>query len=107
MSDQAANVKVNILGNDYTIKGQANEDYIQELAHYVNEKMWEIAETTNLSNQLKISILAAVNLADEIFRLRAGLKETKRGGDQSSEAASIAPEAIAGLIAHIDAALKE
>lgn len=104
-------VKVTIFGNDYTIRGEADENYIQQLAAYVNDKMNEIAGGTNLSNSLKISILAAINLADEVFRLR----KTQHDSSQSpqsvalplDEPSGIAPEAITALSAHIEAALNQ
>lgn len=108
MSEDRHIVKVNIFGNEYTIRGAADEQYIQELARYVDNKMKEIAQSTNLNIPLKISILAAINLADEIFSLRAH-REDKKTSEESPAANTsyIATEAVTALAAHIAAALKE
>jgi cell division protein ZapA len=114
MSEERLGVKVNIFGNEYTIRGEAKEDYIQTLARYVDEKMKEVSQGAQLNSPLKISILAAINLVDEIFRLRMHLSDAPAASlsqESSSPSplpgSSIAPEAISALSAHIDAALKE
>ncbi len=99
-------VKVTILGNEYTIRGEADEAYIQKLAAYVNGKMNEIGSRSNVAQPLKISILTAINLADEVFRLRAQRPENEIDLPLG-QPSGIAPEAIAALSAHIDAVLNE
>ncbi len=111
MSEERPPIKVTIFGSDYTIRGEADHDYIQKLASYVDSRMKEIGQGTNLNNPLKISILAAINLADEIFRLRSR-KQSKPSDASSNQeellaTGSIAPEVIKALAAHIEAALQE
>jgi cell division protein ZapA len=100
--DERHSVRVTIFGNDYTIRGEANAEYILELARYVDEKMREIAGSAGVGVPLKVSILAAINLADEVFRLRAN-----RSAPVAESGVALAPEALSALIQHIDAALKE
>jgi len=69
-------VRVNIYGDEYPIKGQANEEYIHGLASYVDGKMREIAERVPPRDKLKVAILAAVNIASELFEQRG-----ERGSD--------------------------
>ena len=61
---------VKILGNEYTIRSEAKETYIQEIAEYVNSKMQEISSSLSTSKPLQIAVLAAVHIADELFRLK-------------------------------------
>ena len=63
-------VKVNIFGTDYPIRGESNVEYIQEIADFVNEKMNEIDSTLSIKSSLKVAILAALNIADELFQER-------------------------------------
>jgi len=104
MSEMHSTVKVSILGNEYTIKGEADDTYIQELARYVDQKMREISQNTNLATPLKISILTAINLADEIFRLRTKHAQKELELNNNS---SLAPEALSALISHIETALND
>ncbi len=63
-------VEISILGQKYTIKGDAHEDYIKNLAAYVEEKLQEIHAGNPNITPLKASILASLNIADELHKLR-------------------------------------
>ena len=70
MSNDSKNLTVNIYGQEYVLRSTANQDYINNIADYVNSKMKEI-EGTGLdasSQQLKIAVLSAMNIADELFQ---------------------------------------
>ena len=61
-------VKVNILGQDYVVRSAAGQKYLERVAKYVNEKMEEIkASGIDDSQQLRIAILAAMNITDELL----------------------------------------
>ena len=64
-------VETYILGQKYTIKGEASDEHIQKLVAYVNEKIVEIHEKAPNTAPIKISILAAISIADELQRLKA------------------------------------
>jgi cell division protein ZapA len=63
-------VEINILGQHYTIKGDASEEHIKRLAAYVDEKLKEIHAANPNITPLKASILASLNIAEELYRLR-------------------------------------
>jgi len=63
-------VKVNIFGTEYPIKGDSDVDYIQDVASYVNNKMIEIEKSLTVKSLLKVAILAALNIADELYKER-------------------------------------
>ena len=70
MSEESKNITVNIYGQDYVLKSAADDEYINKIAEYVNSKMKEI-ESSGLdanSQQLKIAVLSAMNIADEFFQ---------------------------------------
>jgi cell division protein ZapA len=69
-------ITVNIFGNEYTIKGVAEPDYIMTLANYLNNKMAEVQESTGLKDVKKIAILAAINISDELFEAKKSIKES-------------------------------
>ena len=69
-------VKVNILGQDYVVRSAAGQKYLEQVAEYVNNKMEEIkASGIDDSQQLRIAVLAAMNITDELFTYR---KEKKK-----------------------------
>lgn len=61
-------IEVIILGQRYTIKGDADEAYIKKLAEFVDGKMKEVLEAAPNTSPLKASILAALNIADELHK---------------------------------------
>jgi cell division protein ZapA len=63
-------VEVNILGHEYTVKTDADVEYIQEIANYVDKKMSEIVRNTKTVSTLNVAILAALNIADDFFKER-------------------------------------
>ena len=62
--------KVIIFNQEYKIKSTAPDEYIQEIANLVNNKMVEVKKSglANENQQLRIAILAAMNIADEFLQ---------------------------------------
>jgi len=67
-----APTKVQIFGQSYSIAGELEPGYVQELAAYVDEKMRAIADATSTVDTQKAAVLAALAIADE---LHSGLRE--------------------------------
>jgi cell division protein ZapA len=63
-------IKVEIYNQVYNIRGDGNNEYVQDLATYVDEKMREISSNTLTVDSLRVAILAAVNIADELHQLK-------------------------------------
>src|SRR6059036_3923113 len=64
-------VQVQIFGHSYTIRGEADQDYILGVAAYVDGKMREITDRLPVASLSKVAILASLNIADELFKERA------------------------------------
>jgi cell division protein ZapA len=64
-------VQVDILGQRYAVRSELDPGYINELAAYIDEKMQLAARETQTADSLRIAVIAALNVADELFRLRA------------------------------------
>ncbi len=72
MSDTPHTVRVNILGQEYSIRTTADKKYIDSVAEYVNFRMKEIMESApDITSQLRIAVLAAMNITDELFTEQA------------------------------------
>ncbi len=65
-------LKINIYGTEYPIKSDPNTDaeYIARVAEYVDGKMREIDQNAQSRSALKVAILAALNITDELFQER-------------------------------------
>jgi cell division protein ZapA len=63
-------VKIEIYDQSYNVNADQNEEYLKELAAYVDAKMRSVADATKMVDSLKVAVLAALNIADELFTLR-------------------------------------
>jgi cell division protein ZapA len=79
-------VEINILGQKYTLKGDADEEYIKKLASYVDEKLKEIHEANPNITPLKASILASLNIADELHKIRDEHEKAARNIEEKTNA---------------------
>ena len=68
-SDGATATTVEIFGASYPVRGEQDGAYLRELAAVVDRKMQAIAGEMDSSDTVKIAILAALNLADELSRV--------------------------------------
>jgi cell division protein ZapA len=68
-------VKIDIYDQNYYVNADQNEEYIRELAAYVDGKMRAVAEAAHTVDSLKVAVLAALNIADEMFTLRQRERE--------------------------------
>jgi cell division protein ZapA len=64
-------VHVEIHGQQYPIRSTLDPAYVAELAAYVDQKMRAASRETSAADSLKVAVLAALNIADECFRVRA------------------------------------
>lgn len=64
-------MKVEIYDQNYNVNAdEGSEAYLKELAEYVDAKMRAAAESARTVDSLKVAVLAALNIADEMFTLR-------------------------------------
>jgi cell division protein ZapA len=70
MSDTAKSVTVEIYDQPYHLRGQ-DPDYIERLAALVDGKMRAVAAQGTTVDSLRVAVLAAINIADELTTLQA------------------------------------
>lgn len=63
-------MKIEIYDQTYSVQADQNEESLKELAAYVDSKMRTVAESTRTVDTVKVAVLAALNIADEMFTLR-------------------------------------
>ncbi|MCL6548617.1 MAG: cell division protein ZapA [Alicyclobacillus sp.] len=74
-ADNKTRVRVDILGTEYTLRGEASAEHLRSVARMVDDVMRRIADANPQLDGRRVAVLAAVNLADELFRLRAQYQE--------------------------------
>jgi cell division protein ZapA (FtsZ GTPase activity inhibitor) len=63
-------VEVSILGSTFTIQSRYDPRYLDEVVACLKEKIREIQASSGAKDPLKIALLAALNVTDELLRKR-------------------------------------
>jgi len=63
-------VSVEIFNQEYIVKGSENAEYIEMLAAYVDRRMRMIEQRNHSLSIVKVAVLTALNLADELNKLQ-------------------------------------
>lgn len=71
-------VVVQIAGQRYVLRSDAEEDDVQELAAYVDGRIREIQRQTKNADTQALATLAALQIAEELFEARRATKELKQ-----------------------------
>lgn len=83
----AGSVRVEIYDQSYNLRG-TDAEYILKLAEYVDTKMRTLAEQTQTVDSLRLAVLTALNIADELHTARRNIESG--AGDARSRASSLA-----------------
>ncbi len=93
---EAHRVEVEILGQKYTIRSEADPKYVRDLAAYVEQRAKSVEGQVRGQDPVKALALSALYIADELFRVREELagyegEVPKRIGAMISVLEAIAP----------------
>jgi cell division protein ZapA len=80
MADKSSQVQVEIFGQTYSVKSGGDPAYVQKLAAFVDEEMKDVSRASGAVDSVRIAVLAALNLADECFRLRQEAESKQSSG---------------------------
>ena len=64
-------VNVEIHGQRYAVRSELEPQYVGELASYVDDKMRQAARELSSADPLRVAVVAALNIADDLFNARA------------------------------------
>jgi len=79
-------MRVEIYNQAYSIRSDGDNTYINDLAAYVDRKMREISSGTMTVDSLKVAILAALHIADELHQIQDNQRQADgQLGSRSSE----------------------
>ncbi len=74
MSESDRVIPVEIHGQRYPIRSTLDPEYVALLATYVDGKMRAASDSAPTGDSLRLAVLAALNIADELFRCRDGAR---------------------------------
>jgi cell division protein ZapA len=79
MDDEGRVIPVEINGRRYPVRTALDAEYVVRLAAYVEERLRLAAEVTPDADGMRLAVLTALNLADEVFRCRESARA--QGGE--------------------------
>jgi cell division protein ZapA (FtsZ GTPase activity inhibitor) len=98
-------VQVYIFNQTYNLRSGSDEEYVRRVARRVDERMRQISSLAPYHDPVKVAVLAALHMADELEQSRESAGETAQERDDArpedeataaSATAASAPEARAG-----------
>jgi cell division protein ZapA len=69
-SKEKSRVTVSIMGEDYVLRGTSSADEMDRVGRYVDRLMRKLAESNIQMSRHRVAVLAALNLADELIKLK-------------------------------------
>ena len=90
-------VSVDIYDQVYTLRG-TDAEHIVRLASLVDEKMRAVAAHGSTVDSLRVAVLAALNISDELIRLRARYETLARSVGQTETSMRSRAGTLAGML---------
>ena len=69
---------VEIFGQRLGLRADGDEARVQEIARFVDNRMREVADRSSSVDTVKIAVLTALNIADELFQERESDQDTRQ-----------------------------
>ena len=60
---------VKVFNQSFSVKSEADETYVRQVASFVDQKIREIGDKTPSISSLNVALLTAMNIADEYLKL--------------------------------------
>ncbi|GAB4488928.1 MAG: cell division protein ZapA [Thermodesulfovibrionales bacterium] len=79
-------IEVDILGQKYSVRGDAPEEHMRKLAAYVDEKIREVHTAIPNVTPLKAAIIASLTIADEFFQMKEAHENAARNIEAKADA---------------------
>ncbi len=78
-------ISVSIDGRNFSVVGAEDESYVRSLAYYVDQHIKSLANKNDKLDQTMAATLAALNIADELSKTNAKLKELEHKSKEPLE----------------------
>jgi cell division protein ZapA (FtsZ GTPase activity inhibitor) len=71
VAEDRHSIEVSLLGSSFTIQSRYDPAYMAQVIGFLQGKIREVQAGSSIKDNLKIALLAALNVVDELFRLRS------------------------------------
>jgi cell division protein ZapA len=90
-------VSVDIYDQIYTLRG-TDAEYIERLAGLVDSKMRAVAAHGGTADSLRVAVLAALNISDELLALRARYDELAGSLNSTEDSMRLRADSLAEML---------
>jgi cell division protein ZapA len=70
--------RITIMGDEYPVLVDGDAQTTKQVADYVDRKIAEIRDASRSNDKLKTAVMAALNIAGELFEYRSRKQEVER-----------------------------
>ncbi len=81
----ARHAKIKILGRDFSIRTDGNEQYVKEIIDYVNHEARKVINQGRSVTTLDVMIKTTVKIAEELFQVKEENQQIKGWIDEESK----------------------
>lgn len=75
MTEKKTVVRVQIVGEEYTIRSAASLEHTRAVAQYVDQAIRQVLNSGSVVESHKAAILAALQITDQLFQARASQQD--------------------------------
>jgi cell division protein ZapA len=93
----AHSITVDIYDQTYHLRG-SDQEYIQRLATVVDSKMRAVAAHGNTVDSLRVAVLAALNMADDLARLEENYRRLSGTASETATTLRTRAHSLSGLL---------
>ncbi len=83
-------LRIDVLGTSFVIQSDESPEHLARLTSFVKERIEEVKARYAFADPLTVAVLAALNIADDLFKAREGSEPSTR----SSEIENVAERLI-------------
>ena len=94
-------LRIDVLGSSFVIQSEESPEHLSHLSSFVKDRIEEVKNRYTFADPLTVAVLAALNIADDLFKARGG-REPPLSPAQSTEIENVTVR----LISRIDEELR-
>ena len=94
MPEEKKDVELRILENDFSVKAGESEDYIREIATFVNDELTKVKERNPFTNHIRIAILGCMNITELLFEAKKDVIIAERKQEEEANNINLVKEEL-------------
>ena len=94
MHEEKKVVELRILEKDFSVKAGESEDYIREIATFVNDELTRVKERNPFTNHIRIAILGCMNITELLFEAKKDVLIAERKQEEEANNINLVKEEL-------------